>query len=250
MYKMLIFDLDGTAIPNRADGEPSQNLIDLIKKLQKNLRVCLATGRPFHNSIPIIRKLGFKDPCIISGGTQILDPVAEKIIWEKDMDRSQVEEIMSIASAYSYPVYFSDDKVSTLSNYKKITGPERIIYIEDIGEKDTEIILGKLSHIKNITAHKVISWTLDRFDIHVTHSGATKKHALEEIFRMLKITKKEVVAAGDSENDLPLFEQAAYKIAMENGSSKLKEKADIIAKSSTEDGLAIALDKLLADYQN
>ncbi len=246
MYKALIFDLDGTAIPNKPDGLPSDELVKVIRKLKKNLKICAATGRPLYNSKPILRKLGLTDPCIISGGTQLVDPTTERVLWEKDMDKSQVEEIMAITSKYPYQVFFSDEKTSALGKDKKIKGAERIIYIMSVEKIETEIILEKLAKIPNITAHKVISWSPGCFDIHITHSEATKEYSLHVLLEILGVNKSEVVVAGDSNNDLPLFEIANYKIAMENGSEELKAKADFIAPDINEDGLTIALRKVFS----
>lgn len=153
---------------------------------------------------------------------------------------------MEIASQYPYHVFFSDDKTSTPANEKEIKGSERIIYIEPVDKKNTEIILEKLGKIPNISAHKVISWSPDCFDIHITHSEATKSHALHKLLEILKVDKNEVVAAGDSNNDLPLFEAAGYKIARENGSDELKAKADLIAPSVKKDGLTTALKQVFS----
>ena len=163
------------------------------------------------------------------------------------MDQSQVEAIMDIARRYEYPVFFSDDEVSALPSEKVIKGSERIIYIEPVSKNDTEIMLDKLSKISQITAYKVKSWTPDHFDIHITHAEATKSYALEVLLNMINVHKGEVVAAGDANNDLPLFEIAGYKIAMENGSAELKAKADIIAPDVDRDGFAIALESFFKE---
>jgi HAD superfamily hydrolase (TIGR01484 family) len=249
MYKALIFDLDGTAIPNNKDGMPSGHLVNVIQKIKDKMFVSVATGRAITLSRHIMKNLGLTSPCIISGGTQIIDPVTEKILWEKDLNQSQVEKIMQIALEYPYLVFFNDQTTGSPAKDKIISGKERIIYIEPVNKEDTEVILKKLSKIPNITAHKVMSWTPSHFDIHITHSEATKRHSLKILLEILKVHKNDVVAVGDSNNDLPLFELAGYKIAMENGSEELKKKADMIAPSVDKDGLAVVLKKLFIDNE-
>ncbi|HEV7701945.1 MAG TPA: HAD family hydrolase [Candidatus Paceibacterota bacterium] len=244
MYKAVIFDLDGTAIPNQKDGMPSERLINVVKKIKDKVHVSAATGRALPLSRQIIKALGLTSPCIISGGTQIIDPLTEKVLWEKDLDKSQVEKIMEIALQHPYLVFFSDDIEGVLAKDKIIKDSERIIYIEPVPKDGTEIILKQLSKIPDITAHKVMSWTPDFYDIHITHSEATKCHSMEVLLEMLKVHKDDVVAIGDSNNDLPLFELAGYKIAMENGSEELKNQADMIALHVEKDGVAVVLEKL------
>src|SRR3989344_448451 len=202
MYKLVILDLDGTAIPNKKDGMPSKRLINVIKKIKNKVYVSAATGRAITSSRRIIKSLNLNSPCIISGGTQIIDPETEKILWEKDLDELQVEKIMQIAREYPYSVFFNEDTIGTPAKEKIIKGTERIIYIEPVTKEDTVAILNQLKTISNITAHEVISWTPNHFDIHITHSEATKRHSLEILLDMLKVYKNEVVAIGDSNNDL------------------------------------------------
>ncbi len=244
MYKAVIFDLDGTAIPNRQDGMPSQRVIDVVKKVKEKIHVSAATGRGISLAGDIIRSLGLTAPCIVGGGTQVIDLVSSKVLWEKNMDKNQIEKIMEIAKEYQYLVYFGDDTEGLSPKYKITQREERIIYIGPVTKEDTKVILEKLSKIPNITSHQVISWTPDHFDIHITHIEATKRHSMEVLLKILKVYKDEVVAVGDSNNDLPLFESAGYRIAMENGSDELKENANMIAPSVSDDGLAVALEKL------
>lgn len=244
MYKALIFDLDGTAIPNRQSGRPSANLIAIVRELQKTIKVSAATGRSWAGSKPIIQSLDLRYPCIISGGTQIIDPLTAKILWEKAMSEEQVAVIMKIVSTFDYSVSFSDDLDGAPAKDKIVIGPERIIYIFPVTPADTEIILARLKAVPDIIAHKVMSWTPGNFDIHITHSLATKSYAMVNLLSILGLKKEEVVAAGDSDNDLPLFEAAGYKIAMANGSDELKSRADLIAPGIDEDGLVTALKRL------
>lgn len=243
-FKALILDLDGTTIPNRKDGMPSKRVTDIIHQLRGFIKISAATGRGLNGCKEILKSLGLTSPCIVNGGTRIIDPVTEKVIWEKELDKSQVEKIMEVAKEYHYPIFFGDELEGEHPKSKIVKNGERIIYIEPVTQEDTEIIVEKLSRIPDITAHKVISWTPKHFDIHITHSEATKRHSLEILLEILKVQKSEVVAIGDSNNDLPLFELAGYKIAMENGSEELKKKADMVAPSVADDGVAIVLEKL------
>ena len=53
-----------------------------------------------------------------------------------------------------------------------------------------------------------------------------------------------MIAFGDAGNDIPFLQKAAIGVAMGNGQDGIKEAADIIAPSISEDGVAYTLEKL------
>jgi len=246
MIKAIIFDLDGTAIPNDKNGMPSQRLIDTVAKAKQRVKVSAATGRPISNSLHILRALKISSPCVIAGGTQIIDPITLETLWKKELSADQVRNIITIAKSYPYEVWISNQLDASPAIENIVIQPEQIIFIMTVSKEDTKAIMQKLAHIPDITAHEVISWTQDHIDIHITHKDATKKHALEELLKLEKVSKENVMVVGDANNDLPLFAVAGYKVAMGNGSDQLKVAADYITDSVEEDGLAKAIEKKLS----
>ncbi len=62
--------------------------------------------------------------------------------------------------------------------------------------------------------------------------------------KMLSIAKDDVIAIGDSETDLPLFQIAKTSIALGNESDHVKSQATIEVSANSGDGLIEALDNL------
>src|SRR6185503_166255 len=151
-YKAIVFDLDGTAIANRKDAMPSQYLIDTISKIKDDIDVSVATGRRIFECRSIFKSLELSSPCIILGGTQIIDPVSEKILWEKLMTEQIVKKIIDITKMFDYKLYASNDTLPTSASEKIIRGPENIIYIMNINQQDTAALLSKLNEIVEISA--------------------------------------------------------------------------------------------------
>jgi len=55
-------------------------------------------------------------------------------------------------------------------------------------------------------AHMTYSWDGEGFmDVHVTHTEATKEHAIKAWQKIESVTKAETIGMGDSGNDIPLF---------------------------------------------
>lgn len=244
-YKAIIFDIDGTAMPLELTATPSNKVIEAVKKAQQYVKVCAATGRSISHARHLFKIMSLKDPCVISGGTQIVDPVTEKTLWEKRLTEDQVKQVITLCIPYLYPVGFSDETKGIPAKEKYINGTERIIYIWNVKEKDAAYLQQKINEIKGVVSHTMGSWTKGCLDIHVTNIEATKKQALEELIKMLTLNKNEIIGVGDHNNDLPLFESVGLKVAMGNATEKLKSNADYVTSSVDEDGLAQVIEKFI-----
>lgn len=244
-YRAVVLDLDGTTIPNRKDGSPSPRVVAAVRRvIDMGVSVSIATGRGIEECRSILRKLGIKAPCIVNGGTRVIDATTEQVLWEKELSQVQVESVLEVAKKYNSPVFFSDDKDSTMPDERIVKQGERIVYIQPVPREHTAPMLEQLGTVPGVVSHRLVSWTPDHYDIHVTHEEATKRHALEIVLEKIGVPKEEVVAIGDGHNDLPLFELAGYKVAMGNASNELKEKADLIAPSVEDDGVAGVLNNI------
>lgn len=71
-----------------------------------------------------------------------------------------------------------------------------------------------------------------------------KKTAIESLLAHIGREKKDCLAFGDGENDIPMFEAVETGIAMANAHENLKAVADEITFTSNEDGIAHMLEKL------
>ena len=58
--------------------------------------------------------------------------------------------------------------------------------------------------------------------------GIDKFVTLMEVADKLNVKEEEIIAVGDSDNDLPLIENAALGVSVANGSKKLKEASDVV----------------------
>ena len=55
----------------------------------------------------------------------------------------------------------------------------------------------------------------------------------------------EVVAIGDGQNDVAMFERGGFSIAMGNASQEVQRAADFVTGSNSEDGFAQAVEQLV-----
>lgn len=239
-YEAIIFDLDGTAIPNEPNGMPSDELVQTVRDAQSTMRLSAATGRPYKNAKPILDKLNLSDPCVISAGTQIVDPKTGVILWEAVIDQSAIEAIFKICEHYHYEVLVRDELVGEGGRVSNRATQEEInvVYIMACAEADAKVILEELSRIPDISASGVTSWTHEGVDVHITHKNATKEHAVQKLLEMINVSKENTIGVGDANNDVHLFKAVGHKVAMGNATELLKSQADEVCANVSENGLA------------
>ena len=78
------------------------------------------------------------------------------------------------------------------------------------------------------------------------HPTVSKGAGLAEVARTLGMRPEQVVAFGDSHNDLEMLQFAGLGVAMGNASAELKAVAGLVAPSNDEDGIAHVLQRVLS----
>jgi Cof subfamily protein (haloacid dehalogenase superfamily) len=91
----------------------------------------------------------------------------------------------------------------------------------------------------------------------VTHMGAEavelgppgldKGAGLSWLCDHLGIDPAEILVFGDEVNDLSMFAMAGFSVAMENGAPEVRAAADEIAPRNVVDGVAVVIERILAD---
>ena len=116
-------------------------------------------------------------------------------------------------------------------------------------------ILLKLKDVKNIEilessfmTRKVIREGTKKVEIsyyytEISAENINKWRAIEELRKILNISKEEIMAIGDNVNDIQMIENSKIGVAMDNSWDEIKLKADYITKSNDEDGVAEAIEK-------
>lgn len=245
-YKAIIFDCDGTIMPNVMKGLPNKKVSEAINKASKVVHVGVATSRPIHLAKPIMQHLNLSGPSIIAGGGQIIDGTNFKILKEQEIEKRDMLAVIGVFEKYNLKFYAHDgihaDKIRTPKDI-----PQKAIEmaVMDLDIETADKIMEDLSSIEGIASHRIVSWEKDKRDINLTHVLATKHHGILEVARILGIETHEIVGVGDGYNDFPLLMACGLKIAMGNAVEDLKEIADYIAPSVEEDGVVDVINKYI-----
>lgn len=245
-YKALFLDLDGTTIPNKEDGMPSEKVREAIHRAKSKVFVCVATSRPLQYAKPIIDHLDIHGLCAVNDATQIYDPVKRKIIQTIYIDPNDVPKVVDIFFQHNITLLMGDGVVEHEYDLdKKPLNDICVLGVEHISEKLADVLIEQLTKISTIAAHKIFSYKKGLFWVTVTNAIATKLHSVVTIAEMLGVTTEEMIGVGDGYNDYPLLSACGLKIAMGNAAPELKAIADFIAPSVDDDGVATVIEKFI-----
>lgn len=277
--KAIALDMDGTLLNDK--NTVSDELVKLIRELRnQNIRIFIATGRTKQEIYDVLPEKLHIDGFVSANGMSCF--TNDKVISQHTLPVDLVKTVLNNARERNlyYEIHpkngsrfaLIDDKESlkkelnlprpnTLLNNEYISRVEsvhkEIKWVDEISYEDnvkvyffsmnTEVINNwkhTLKEIKQETDFSLSSSSLHNAEIMV--SNVSKATGIEMLLKEYNLSKENLMAIGDGENDLPMFELAAYSIAMKNAEDTVQEKADeVTTYSYQENGLYKCLvDKL------
>lgn len=278
--RMLALDLDGTTL--RKDSTVSRRTAAALRRAaQAGVAVTLATGRLHGSALLFARKLGLHAPLISAAGGLIRDRTG-KTWLHRPIPRSVIEAAPAIARASGAQVelyvgdtlYVSDlarkrwelyhprrlkkvsswagllgiaeavleYKVKPMSAWSPAEGmPEKLYMTDD----DPARLEAALHELKIRVSDPVEVTNSEKNNLEVTAAGATKGSAIAWLAEHLDLGLDQIMVAGDSLNDLSMFELECFKVAMGNAHPTIKAMASWVTASHMEDGVALAVERHL-----
>jgi len=259
--RLLVTDLDGTLLDR--DHLVNRCIASTVEKIRSmGLDVTFATGRALHSTKPYIEALNIEKPVILLNGARIYDPVSDRYLMERRFQESSVVKILKSeltrwvtvgifiedetylwnvhdgASSYIYRdamTYRStkDPLSLNLDNVVKIVFSSFPGVLNDIYESCR-------SELKNI-AEIVRS---ERDLIEFLPPGVNKGTALEKLCDLLEIEMENIIAVGDSLNDLQMIEKSGVGVAVGNASEEVKRVSKIVLESNQSEGFKELIEHL------
>lgn len=244
-YKAIMLDVDGTLVTNEYAGKITPKVKQTILKANSKVKVGIASGRPLARVGFIFDELKLKIPCVVGGGTQVVDPVTRRIIWEQPILKKDATAIRRILDKVPYKVWVVDEIDEILLSPKLKLKKPLNFFMSKILEEEADRLITLLSPIPTLTLTKVVAYTPGYVSLQITHAEATKQHAIEKVAEILKLDKDQIIGVGDGHNDIPLFKACGLRVAMGDAVPLLKEHADYIAPRCIDDGVAHVFEKFI-----
>ncbi|MFD8029633.1 HAD family hydrolase [Streptomyces sp. NPDC059717] len=263
-YSLIATDLDGTLL--RGDDTLSdRSRAALARAAAAGARHLVVTGRPAPRVRPLLDDLGSKGLAVCGQGAQVYDAGADRLLFSVNLDRELAETALGKIEAEVGQVYAAVDQdgvdgLTLIEPGYLMPHPTlpavRVERRDDLWcEPISKVLLrhhalsdDELATVARGAVGSLASVTMSGpGTVELQPCGVTKATGLALAAGFLDLSPSETVAFGDMPNDIPMFEWAAYGVAMANAHPELKAVADEITTSNEDDGIAVVLERLFPE---
>jgi len=274
-YQMLALDVDGTLVT--PDDVVAPEVREAIRAAERaGLRVVLATGRSYGETMPIWRQLELSQPfgpMVLIGGALVSEPDTGRTLYQKAMPKATAaafadalveagHSAMAIVDSWRWGVDYywttgGDEVQAQRAWFEKMD--VRVRRVERLtDDPDMPAALRVSAVVAPEAAPALAAELRERFDgqlnVHAivapnyavmiveAHAAeANKETALRYVAQGYGISPSRVAAVGDDINDVPMLRWAGLSAAMPHAPRALLAAADLVA----EQGLAAFVHDLI-----
>ncbi len=272
MIKCFVSDLDGTLLDKGKLSDFNRQAV--LQILNEGKEFMIATGRDMIQVQPIFQQFGFFCDAILLNGAlfhskdqtlTVLESLNEQemkkasdiilscglgmIVYTKDRMmayRSKeivVEDFYQAMQAYDKNMFSKDFYLSIedVNDFDEMMAAQPLnIEVMTTNDQALEKVIRQLSQIEGL----YITSSIPK-EIEIVSSKVSKGAALKKIAQMKELDPNEILVMGDSGNDLSMFENFPYSVAMKESVEAIKEKAYEIGESCEDNGAGKAILKWL-----
>ena len=267
MIKLIATDMDGTLLDGQGQLDLPR-LATILDELEKrDIRFVVATG----NEIPRMRLL-LGDLVEVANGARIFEKnrLSMSSFWEPRLIRDALayfagceRELQLVVTSErggfvqegtEFPLI---EKVMTKEMAQLFY--KRMNFVPSLQDYPFDKVL-KMSmmveeaaaaeHARLINQHfagRLSAVASGYGAIDILQDGMHKAWGLQQLMAKWQIQSSEIMAFGDSENDIEMLELAGISYAMENGDERVKKVADYLAPANTEAGVLQVIEQYLEE---
>lgn len=268
--KIIATDMDGTLLDPRGQLDLPR-LEKILDKLdQRGVRFVIATGNEVHRMRQLLGHLAERVVLVVANGARIFEnnELLQAQTWDDVMVDRALDHFKGRECQDQFVVTAMNGgfvkKGTVFTELDKFMTPEMIekLYqrMNFVDEFDPNLFGGVLKMsmvVGEERSESVLQEINDLFDGHVRavssgygcidilQDGIHKAWGLVELLKRWNLKPEQIMAFGDSENDIEMLELAGISYAMENAEEAVKEIATKVAPANSQAGVYKVLENWL-----
>jgi len=217
-FKALACDYDGTLASHDRIAPPT--LAALERARAAGLRLALVTGRTFFELSRVCDRLDLFDAVVAENGGVLYFPAAGRIC---DMAVGPPASLLAELERLEIPYQAGRVVIGTTIEH--------------------EAAVRQALAATGVT----MALVLNRTSLMLLPHGVSKASGVRPVIGMLGLSHRDVLALGDAENDLDLYEACGFAACPGNAVAGVKARADWVFPGDNGAAIAAALDDLIVD---
>ena len=269
--KLIAMDLDGTLMMPDHLTVSQRTKSALMNAHNMGVKTVISTGRTQSVVKNVVEQIPFVDYVMYSDGAGVFDVQKNKTVHECLIPFETVRKIVEFLNTLEvfYNIYMNGKIVTQkgrLRYYFNSGLPQEFV---DNYMKNTFIYDDMLSSIEGKSAELVVGFFNDENDFEkanefmkkytdslyitsamknefeMTNILATKGKTLEFLCQNNSFFPEEVMAVGDSLNDIPMLDFAGISVSMGNADNECRLHSKYVTDTNKNDGVAKAIEKFV-----
>jgi len=253
--RLIAVDLDGTLVP-QSGGVPDGVAEAVARVTFHGAHVVAATGRSLSTTGPVAREAGMHEHAVVSNGAMLVTVDPETVIHAQTFDGGPLLEILRTrVPGATFGVECPDGTFLTTQHFVDggVSHHIREVSWEELTRDPVvRVIVRSYDHLEQglghategIDAHSIAFAVTDVAWLDMGIKGVTKATGLQHLCERLGIDSSDVLAIGDSMNDLEMLDWAGYSVAMGSARPAIQARADYVTGSEPGQGVIEVLDQL------
>ena len=264
--KALALDLDGTTLlPDTTMGDRTRKALTAC--VERGIQIILCTGRATEAAERFRLLIGTEGPMVYYNGAEVVDMPAGRVLSATLLDREVVDFCTDLSRSMGvyFQVYFpgqgypsepgneliSERQSMETEMYLNHTGiqaktgdlkeaadqnPQGCIKCMFLG--DPEVLETVRPRLTGHFGSRIYVARSYRTFLEILNADASKGAGLRKAMEFRGLQPAEVIAVGDDENDIPMFNAAGFAVAPANAKESVRNSADKVIGSNADEGLA------------
>jgi Cof subfamily protein (haloacid dehalogenase superfamily) len=270
---MIALDLDGTTLARGHITPRTRRALEAA--IEKGVHVVIATGRVYSALPDDVFQIRGLEYVITSNGAVITDLRRKDVVFENCISRDVIAQIVSLLRQNPHvPVevftrgkaYIGAEVYEELKSYGPACGYMSRAYTMRTRtpvDNVLEFMKEHNEHIENINIQfgdqsektrmrslleQIPGITLTSSmanNIEIGGATTSKASGLAALSELTGIELCEIMACGDSPNDMAMLSAVGFGVAVSNGEAEVLELADFVAPSNEDEGVAYAVERFV-----
>ncbi|WP_026908894.1 Cof-type HAD-IIB family hydrolase [Paucisalibacillus globulus] len=241
--KLIALDMDGTLLTTEHEVD-SRTKEAIQKALAKGVHVVLSTGRSLGTSYPIAKELDLTSYLVTCNGGEIWT-MKKELLEQHLLDAEIMEKFWNLGVGLGVHMwmistegFYQGERPDNFYDHKWL----KVGYDSSDTDK-LEQVIKEISLLGDFEITNSLPTNLE-----VNPRGVSKARALHRVCKEIGITMENVMACGDSLNDIKMIQEAGVGVAMGNAQEAIKKVANYVTDTNDNSGVAKAIEHFVLQH--